>query len=452
MSTVVDSEAVSPDGQPTSKETLAGYVAEFSGPEALMQAARRTRDAGFKEFDCYVPYPIHGLDDAMGVKPTRLPFIVLGCAFVGLCTAILLQWFTNAYDYKFIISGKPFFSIPSSMPVTFELTVLFSAFGALLGMLALNELPKFYNRLFLMDPFQKVTTNGFFLGIEAKDPKFTPADTKAFLENVGAKQIVDCMEPHADESLPQILIPAAVLLLVVGLIPLVIVARMRAMPSNLPRIELVQDMDFQPKLKTQKLSEMFVDSRGMRPILPGTLARGDLQEDAAFFEGLQQDQADDVDRAMLLPNAKNPDGTTVNLANMPWVEEIPVDVDDALMARGQERYNIYCAVCHGRTGKGMASSPCEPWNCSVAARAWAPGSTRSPCTTRQSLISRLGSCTTQLPTAFARCRATHRRSHRKIAGPSCFTCVLCSEQAAAKSKTFLNRNVRNWLPKRVSTN
>ena len=352
MSTVVDSEAVSPDGQPTSKETLAGYVAEFSGPEALMQAARRARDAGFKEFDCYVPYPIHGLDDAMGVKPTRLPFIVLGCAFVGLCTAILLQWFTNAYDYKFIISGKPFFSIPSSMPVTFELTVLFSAFGALLGMLALNELPKFYNRLFLMDPFQKVTTNGFFLGIEAKDPKFTPADTKAFLENAGAKQIVDCMEPHADESLPQILIPAAVLLLVVGLIPLVIVARMRAMPSNLPRIELVQDMDFQPKLKTQKLSEMFVDSRGMRPILPGTLARGDLQEDAAFFEGLQQDQADDVDRSMLLPNAKNPDGTTVNLANMPWVEEIPVDVDDALMARGQERYNIYCAVCHGRTGKG----------------------------------------------------------------------------------------------------
>jgi len=352
MSTVVDSEAVSPDEQPTSKETLAGYVAEFSGPEALMQAARRTRDAGFKVFDCYVPYPVHGLDDAMGIKPTRLPFIVLGCAAVGLMTAVVLQWFTNAFDYKFIISGKPYFSIPSSMPVNFELTVLFSAFGALLGMLALNELPKFYNRLFLMDPFQKVTTNGFFLGIEAKDPKFTKKDTQAFLQQAGAKDIIECMEPHADESLPQILVPAAVLLLVVGLIPLVIIARMRAMPSNLPRIELVQDMDFQPKLKTQKMTATFADNRGMRPILPGTFARGDLMDDPAFHEGLQPGQADDVDRALLLPNAKNPDGTTVNLANMPWVEEIPMDVTFDLMERGRERYNIYCAVCHGRTGKG----------------------------------------------------------------------------------------------------
>ncbi|MCA8983558.1 MAG: DUF3341 domain-containing protein [Planctomycetaceae bacterium] len=352
MSAVVDPHGHSADAPVHRKPELAGYVARFSGQKSLMEAARKTRDAGFKRFDCYVPYPIHGLDHAMGMKPTRLPFIVLGCAVVGLLTAVLLQWFTNAFDYKYIISGKPYMSIPSSMPVNFELAVLFSAFGALFGMLALNQLPKFYNRLFLLDPFQKVTTNGFFLGIEAADPKFHSQDTKAFLENLKPLELTPCMEPHADARLPRVIAPIAVLLLVVGLIPLVLAARMRAMPSNVPRIELIHDMDFQPKLKTQRFSSMFADGRGMRPVIAGTLARGDLRADAAFYEGLIPDQADGVDRALLLPNAKNPDGTTVQLDQMPWVSEIPLPVDAALMERGRERYNIYCSVCHGLTGKG----------------------------------------------------------------------------------------------------
>jgi len=351
MSTDVEHQtAAEPQAPP--EPTLAGYVAQFDDVPSLMHAAEKTRDAGFKSFDCYTPFPVHGIDDAMGTKPTRLPFIVLCCAAMGSITALALQFFTNAWDYKYIISNKPFFSIPADMPVTFELTVLFSAFGALIGMLALNNLPRFYNRIFLVDPFQKVTTNGFFLGIESEDPKFHEEDTKTFLNSLNPTTVVPCMEPHESAALPKLLAPVAVFLLVIGLIPLVLIARMRAIPSDVPRIEILTDMDFQPKAKTQKASPVFADSRTMRPVIAGTLARGDFYEDVAFSEGLQPEQAENVDRSMLLPNAKNPDGTTFNLSTVPWVTELPVEPTEDLMARGQARYNIYCAVCHGMTGKG----------------------------------------------------------------------------------------------------
>ncbi|MCA8988451.1 MAG: DUF3341 domain-containing protein [Planctomycetaceae bacterium] len=338
--------------QPAPEPSLAGYVARFEDVPSLLAAAEKTRDAGFSRFDCYTPFPVHGIDEAMGTKPTRLPFIVLGCAAMGATTAIALQYFTNAFDYKYIISGKPFFSIPSDMPVTFELAVLFSAFGALLGMLALNNLPRLYNKMFLIDPFAKVTTDGFFLGIEEEDPKFHPEETAHFLNSLHPVSVDPCMDPHESEALPQILLPLAAFLLIVGLIPLVLVARMRAMPSNVPRIEILTDMDFQPKLKTQRLTHVFADDRGMRPEIPGTLARGDFYADISFSEGLQTGVGDEVDRTQLLPNAKNPDGTTVNLSQVPWVSEFPLTVNAELMARGQERYDIYCAVCHGLTGKG----------------------------------------------------------------------------------------------------
>ncbi len=331
---------------------LAGYVAQFPNPSALKKAASQTREAGFKEFDCYVPFPVHGIDEAIGIKMTRLPYIVLVCAVIGATTAIALQFFTNAFDYKYIISGKPFFSIPANIPITFELSVLFSAFGALLGMLALNKLPQFYNRLFLLDPFLKATSSGFFLAIEAKDPKFHETDTKTFLNSLQPSDVVTCREPNENVKIPKILLPIAACILILGLVPLVLIAKMRVTPQTTPRVELVHDMDYQPKLKTQRFSRMFADGRGMRPPIPGTLARGDLQHDTSFYEGLLPDQEDQVDRNHLLPNAKNADGTSVSLDKLPWVSEIPIPVDEKLMARGQERFNIYCAVCHGLSGKG----------------------------------------------------------------------------------------------------
>ncbi|MEZ6044981.1 MAG: DUF3341 domain-containing protein [Planctomycetaceae bacterium] len=126
--------------------------------------------------DAHTPFPLHGLDKAMGVKPTLLPFIVLGAGITGVATALALQWFTNAFDYRFSISGKPFFSLPSSIPVTFELMVLFSAFAALFGMLALNKLPKFANALFHKERFLRVTSDRFFIVIEASDPSYNESN------------------------------------------------------------------------------------------------------------------------------------------------------------------------------------------------------------------------------------------------------------------------------------
>lgn len=352
MSTAVEQSDSQADDCTENQGALAGYVAQFPNPSALKKAASQTRDAGFKQFDCYVPFPVHGIDEAMGIKMTRLPYIVLTCAAIGATTAISLQFLTNAFDYKYIISGKPFFSIPASIPITFELAVLFSAFGALLGMLALNKLPQFYNRLFLLDPFLKATSNGFFLAIEAKDPKFHEADTKGFLNSLQPSDVVTCREPNEKVQLPKILLPIAACILIFGLVPLVLIAKMRVTPQTTPRVELVHDMDYQPKLKTQRFSRMFADGRGMRPLLAGTMARGDLRHDIALFEGLLPDLADEVDRSHLLPNAKKADGTSVSLDKLPWVSEIPIPVDEKLMARGQERYNIYCAVCHGLSGKG----------------------------------------------------------------------------------------------------
>ncbi|HBN74261.1 MAG TPA: hypothetical protein DD473_00250 [Planctomycetaceae bacterium] len=337
---------------PAPEPSLAGYVAQFADVPSLLNAAEKTRDAGFKSFDCYVPFPVHGIDEAMGIKPSRLPFIVLGCAFAGATTAMALQYLTNAFDYQYIISGKPMFSIPADMPVTFELSVLFSAFGALLGMLALNNLPKFYNRIFFVDPFQKVTTDGFFLGIECEDPKFHKEDTAQFLKALNPVRVDECIDPNASTAFPKFLAPLAIFLLIVGLIPLVLLARIRAMPKDVPRVEILTDMDFQPKLKSQRTSNMFADGRGMRPIIAGTLARGDFYEDIPLSEGLEADASAEIDHSLLLPNAKNPDGTTVKLGDFAWVTEIPLDVNEELMARGEARYNIYCSVCHGKTGKG----------------------------------------------------------------------------------------------------
>ena len=304
MSTAVEQTDSQADDCTGKQAALAGYVAEFPNPSALKQAAGQTREAGFKEFDCYAPFPVHGIDDVMGIKMTRLPYIVLACAFTGAITAVALQYFTNAFDYKYIISGKPFFSIPADVPITFELAVLFSAFGSLLGMLALNKLPKFYNRLFMIDPFLKATTNGFFLAIEAKDPKFHENDTREFLNSLKPIEVVACMEPNENVKIPKIFLPIAACILIFGLVPLVVIARMRVTPQTTPRIEIVHDMDFQPKLKTQRFSNMFADGRGMRPRIPGTLARGDLRHDTAFYEGLIPEQADKVNREHLLPNAK----------------------------------------------------------------------------------------------------------------------------------------------------
>ena len=140
--------------------------------DTLLAASRRIRDAGYKKIDAFTPFPVHGIDEALGIKPTVLPWIALAGGLTGTFTALAMQIYMNSIDYRYIISGKPFLSLPAFIPVAFELTILFASFGAFFGMLALNGLPRFSNPLFTDPRFDRATDDRFFLYIDAKDERF----------------------------------------------------------------------------------------------------------------------------------------------------------------------------------------------------------------------------------------------------------------------------------------
>ncbi|MBI1386969.1 MAG: DUF3341 domain-containing protein [bacterium] len=162
---------------------LYGYLVEFDNVDGLVNAAEKVRDAGYSDWDCHSPFPIHGMDDAMGIKPTVIPWIVLCAGITGCTAALAMQWWMNAIDYPTIISGKPFFSLPANIPIIFELTVLFSALTAVGSLFALNGLPQLYHPLFTVEKFARATDDRFFLVIEASDPRFDLEKTRQLLES-----------------------------------------------------------------------------------------------------------------------------------------------------------------------------------------------------------------------------------------------------------------------------
>ena len=148
---------------------LHGLLAELPTPGALLRAAEVVRKAGYTKWDCYSPFPVHGIDQAMGVKRTILPWVVFGGGMVGGCLAMFLEWWANAYDWPWLVSGKPFFSLPAAIPIAYEGTVLFSAVTAFLTLWAFNKLPKLWNPWARNDRFLTVTDDGLFDGLEAED-------------------------------------------------------------------------------------------------------------------------------------------------------------------------------------------------------------------------------------------------------------------------------------------
>ena len=170
------------------KKTQA-VLAEFDSPTALLKTAETLRDAGYKKFDCHSPFAIHGMDRAMGLKRSPLGWMVGLAAVVGTSSALALQWWTSTIDYPLVISGKPFFSFQAYVPVTFALGVLLSAATALIGMLALNGLPRFHHPVFYSDRFSRASDDGFFISVEGDDKMFNVEQTRALLQQCGGKNI-----------------------------------------------------------------------------------------------------------------------------------------------------------------------------------------------------------------------------------------------------------------------
>lgn len=163
-----------------------GLLAEFDSPAALLRAAERVRDAGFTSWDTHSPFPVHGLERAMGLKRSMVPIGVLVLGLGGAAVGMGLQWWVSARAYPLVVSGKPFFSWPAFVPIMFECGVLGGATGALLGFLGLSRLPRHHHPLFNSRSFERVTDDRFFLSIEAADPRFDAAETRRLLERAGA--------------------------------------------------------------------------------------------------------------------------------------------------------------------------------------------------------------------------------------------------------------------------
>ena len=171
------------------KSKIYGIIAEFENPQNLLTAAEKVRDKGYTKFDCHSPFPVHGMDKAMGLERSPLGYIVGVLAFFGLIIGFHMQWYANVYEYPFIISGKPIFSFQSYAPVGFGMAVLIGAFTAFFGMLVLNRIPKLFQPVFFSDRFKKFSDDGFFISIESGDKMFEEKATGSFLESIGGKNI-----------------------------------------------------------------------------------------------------------------------------------------------------------------------------------------------------------------------------------------------------------------------
>jgi hypothetical protein len=168
-----------------------GLIATFETAPELYHAAEKVRDAGYRHWDCITPFPVHGLDKAMGLRRSIVPRISLAGGITGFITGMSLIWWTGGVDYQLIVGGKPLFSPMFAFPVSYELTILFTAFATIIGMSVLNGLPMHYHPVLKYEHIRRGMDDTFFIVIESRDPRFNLANTKALLEKAGGKVVTE---------------------------------------------------------------------------------------------------------------------------------------------------------------------------------------------------------------------------------------------------------------------
>jgi hypothetical protein len=166
---------------------LYGAAGEFENEDRLFDAIERVRHKGYTKLETYTPFALHGLDEALGSKPSKLGWFVLCCGTLGATAAATFIWWSGAIDYPIVVGGKPLFAFTFSIPIMFELMILFSAFGSLYGMLGINRLPRFYHPIFNYTNSERITDDSFVLAIESEDPQFDAEECVKVLEEAGAR-------------------------------------------------------------------------------------------------------------------------------------------------------------------------------------------------------------------------------------------------------------------------
>jgi mono/diheme cytochrome c family protein len=300
---------------------LFGIAALFDTPDQIIDAAEKTRDAGYKKFDVNTPYPVHGMDGAMGLKPSKLGFVTLFFGFSGAAFILLFMFYTMSMDYPMVIGGKPFFSLPAFIPVTFETTVLLAALATVFGMLAaFFNLPSNNHPLHDTEYLKAASSSKFGIIIGADDKNFSEKDLTRFFDSLGASRI-DLIYYPEPESFPIFNKRFILFLLVTALL---VSGGTYLTLNKLLYITPFDWMMEQERVNPQDRSRFFSDQFGMRMPVEGTVSRG------------------------FLPYPFQGEAAPAEFLNNPLLP-----MRDVLQL-GERKYLTYCSPCHGDFGDGDA--------------------------------------------------------------------------------------------------
>jgi hypothetical protein len=170
-------------------EKIYGLMAEFNSPGEVLRAAEKLRDAGYRRWDVFSPFPVHGLDKVMNLGNSLVGWVSLALGAGAFLSVVGLIWFSNAFDYPLIVGGKPMFSVPMTFVPSYIMLILGSAVGSLVGMLAFNQLPRLHHPLLKKPRFELVTRDKFIVVVGAQDDKFSITETGKLLQQIGGAQI-----------------------------------------------------------------------------------------------------------------------------------------------------------------------------------------------------------------------------------------------------------------------
>jgi len=300
---------------------LYSVSALFDTPDEIIHASEETVKAGYTKFDLNTPYPLHGIDKAMNLKPTKVGYITLFFGLLGAGFAFAFMSWVAISSYPLVIGGKPYFTWPAFVPITFEVTVLFSAIFTVAGLLfVMFRFPSVSHPIHDTNYMKKVSTDKFGINILTIDPLFDERKVEEFLGSLGSKEI----EPIYYEEITEQ--PKMFDLKFISLLVIVAAVTAGASYFTLNRLLFMQPFSWmwdQPRVVTQSPSTLFPDGYSMRMPVEGTVARGYIPYE---YKGM-------------------PDSLIKLLSN-------PLPVTPEVIAKGKERFNTYCSPCHGYYGKG----------------------------------------------------------------------------------------------------
>lgn len=329
-------------------EKLFSYSALFDTPNDIIRAAKTVSEKGFTKYDVNTPYPLHGMDAAMKLPPSKLGFVTLFAGIGGLFAALLMMGWMMGIDYPTVIGGKPFFPLPAFIPIAFEITVLVATLSTVGGLLFLFfKLPNMKHPLHDTNYMKNVSSDKYGLYIEAEDPKFDEVEIKSLFASLKASTIEPIYFDDEEVSYRAVIADPKFIGFLVG-VAIFVSASAYLHLNKLLYMVPFNWMAEQEKIIVQESSDVFDNGLGMQQPVKGSVARG-------FMPYKFKDKPDEAATSLvnpLIPNEEN-------------------------LAVGKDKYNIYCSPCHGYLGEGDSrlngEFPNPPSLHSEKVRTWSDG-------------------------------------------------------------------------------